>query len=227
MLRARCSTVACCCWSAADSGAVRARARCRADMRCPIVLAAEQTCAAPLRSLYPRSCQACLQASAAGTACLGPATAALRPAPNVQPLAASEQAADRFHAPPAGLRSPPPQARQLAWLRHMPGAPQHLTFLAPALRTMFTIWLMVVPRTMESSTSSTLLSAGQAGGVEACARVKAHGHSARNRVVLHQQHTLVLEGWQAGWRQASQVLCSWLVTQALHFMHMQHTPPLQ
>ena len=38
-----------------------------------------------------------------------------------------------------------------------------LTFLAPALRTMSTIWLMVVPRTMLSSTSSTLLPSNTAG----------------------------------------------------------------
>ena len=34
---------------------------------------------------------------------------------------------------------------------------------APALRTISTIWLMVVPRTMESSTSSTFLPSNTAG----------------------------------------------------------------
>lgn len=37
------------------------------------------------------------------------------------------------------------------------------TLLAPALRTMPTIWLMVVPRTMESSTSRTFLPANTEG----------------------------------------------------------------
>ena len=38
-----------------------------------------------------------------------------------------------------------------------------LTFRAPAARTMSTIWDMVVPRTMESSTSSTLRPSNTAG----------------------------------------------------------------
>eukprot|EP00967_Tisochrysis_lutea_P063041 scaffold81158_cov20-Tisochrysis_lutea.AAC.1 len=45
----------------------------------------------------------------------------------------------------------------LSAVRHGTETRKQLTFRAPALRTMFTIWLMVVPRTMESSTSSTLL----------------------------------------------------------------------
>ena len=42
--------------------------------------------------------------------------------------------------------------------RHRP-----LAFLAPARRTISTIWLMVVPRTIESSTSRTLFPANTAG----------------------------------------------------------------
>ena len=38
-----------------------------------------------------------------------------------------------------------------------------LTLTAPALRTISTIWLMVVPRTMESSTSSTFFPSNTAG----------------------------------------------------------------
>ena len=37
------------------------------------------------------------------------------------------------------------------------------TFVAPALRTISTIWLMVVPRTMESSTKRTLRPSKTAG----------------------------------------------------------------
>lgn len=41
-----------------------------------------------------------------------------------------------------------------------------LTFFAPARRTISTIWLMVVPRTMESSIRRTLLPCSRASGVQ-------------------------------------------------------------
>jgi hypothetical protein len=61
------------------------------------------------------------------------------------------------HGPPHHLVHGPPHHLVAPLL----GAP--LTFLAPARRTISTIWAMVVPRTMESSISSTLRPSNTAG----------------------------------------------------------------
>ena len=72
----------------------------------------------------------------------------------------------QWSTPPAA----PPVPQRLFTVGLMPlilpqaKVPEDLcTFTAPALRTISTIWLMVVPRTMESSTSSTFFPSNTAG----------------------------------------------------------------
>ena len=69
----------------------------------------------------------------------------------------------------AGMAAPGFESSETVQLQKTVGTcvlhnnPAVFTFLAPARRTMSTIWLMVVPRTMLSSTSSTDLSLNTAG----------------------------------------------------------------